>query len=541
MLKPVYVFGHRHPDNDSICSAVAYAYFKNETDPEKLYIPARLGPIPRETAWAFERWGATLPEEISHIHTRVTDVMTSEVIAIQQDSSMYDAGKVMRESGVRALPVLDEEGRVLGLLSQRSLAMRYLEETRLGGFSEMPVTVEKLAQVVEGEILVGDKSMVIAGEVHIAAAEPETAVETVNPGDVVIMGNRKRTQPMALEAGAAVLIVTMGNRPEESVLELARQKGAVVILTQEHSYAVARRASLAQSVRDVMDDDLTLTTPESLLSDAQDDLFLSSQRELVVVDEERKCVGILSRTDVARGGRRRVVLVDHNEASQSAEGIEEASVIEIVDHHRVGDIQSAGPIMFLNMPVGSTATIVATRFFDSGVEMPREIAGIILSALLTDTVLLKSPTTTQVDHDVAARLCEQLGIDMMTYGMELFKSKSAGVEFSAKRAVNADIKEYRAGDHVIAIAQYEAVDLTDVFNHEADIISEMEAIRHQRDYDVVVLMATDIIREGSQMFAVGDIKLAEKAFDVSFAEGSVWMDGVLSRKKQVAARFMDAS
>lgn len=540
-MKPIYVFGHRHPDNDSICSAVAYAYFKNATDPNNTYIPARLGPVPRETKWAFEKWGATLPEEISHIHTRVGDVMSSHVIMIKADRPMAEAGRVMRENDLRALPVVDDEGHVLGLLSQRSLAVRYLEETQIAGFGDMPVSVERLAQAVGGQILVGDKDRVVRGRVHIAAAEPETAVGAIAPGDVLILGNRKRTQPLALEAGASVLIITMGIRPDDEVLELAREKQAVIILTQEASYAVARRTSLAQAVGDIMDTDLTLTTPEALLTDAQDDLFSSAQRELVVVDGERRCVGVLTRTDVARGGKRRVVLVDHNEASQSAQGIEDASVIEIVDHHRVGDIQSAGPIMFLNMPVGSTATIIAMRFFELKTELPQEIAGILLSALLTDTVLLKSPTTTEIDHTIAEKLCAVLGVDMMAYGMELFKSKSEGVSFSAKAAVNADLKEYRAGDHVIAIGQYETVDLSEVFEHREQVICEMNTLVEQRGYDVVVLMATDIIREGSEMFAVGNLKIADKAFDTSFENGSVWMDGVLSRKKQVAARFMDAS
>lgn len=540
-MKPIYVFGHRHPDNDSICSAVAYAHFKNATDQSNTYIPARLGPVPRETKWAFERWGATLPEEITHIHTRVGDVMSSNVITIAAESPMLEAGRLMRENDLRALPVLDSEGHVLGLLSQRSLAVRYLEEVSIAGFGEIPVSVERLAQAVEGEILVGDKDRIITGAVHIAAAEPETAVGAISPGDVLILGNRKRTQPLALESGAAVLIITMGIAPEPEVLELARQKNAVIILTQEPSYAVARRSSLAQAVGDIMDTELTLTTPEALLTDAQDDLFSSAQRELVVIDGDRKCVGVLTRTDVARGGRRRVVLVDHNEAAQSAQGIEEASVVEIVDHHRVGDIQSAGPIMFLNMPVGSTATIVATRYFEAGIEVPKHIAGILLSALLTDTVLLKSPTTTSIDHEVAERLSSICAVDMMEYGMELFRSRSAGATFSAKGAVNTDIKEYRAGDHVIAIGQFEAVDLKDLFDHRAEVVSEMNALLEQHGYDVVVLMATDIIREGSEMFAVGTLKIAEKAFGVSFENGSVWMDGVLSRKKQVAARFMDAS
>jgi len=540
-VKPIYVFGHRHPDNDSICSAVAYAHLKNIVDPENSYIPARLGEVPRETQWAFERWGATLPEYISHIHTRVGDVMSAEVVTITANQPMIDAGDIMRGRGPRALPVVDDEGRVIGLLSQHSLATRYLEEVETIGFTERSVTASLLARAVSGEIIVGESERTVTGSVHIAADEPETVASVIAPGDVVIVGNRVRTQPLAIEADAGVLIVTMGKTPVREVLDLAREKGTAIILTEFGSYEVARKISMAQSVGDIMDTELTLTTPESLLSEASGDLFSSVQRELVVVDGDRRCVGILTRTDVARGGKRRVVLVDHNEQLQSAVGIEDAAVVEIVDHHRVGDIQSAGPILFLNMPVGSTATIVALRFFEQNVAIPREIAGILISALLTDTVVLKSPTTTKIDHEIVERLASILGIDYMEYGMELFKSKSNGAKFSAKGALNADIKEYRAGDLVIAIGQYETIDLSEVLDNREAVKKEMEALLETKGYDIVVLMATDIIREGSEMFVSGKEHMAERALGVTLKDGSAWMDGVLSRKKQVASRFMDAS
>ncbi|MBK5211261.1 MAG: putative manganese-dependent inorganic diphosphatase [Coriobacteriia bacterium] len=540
-MKPIYVFGHRHPDNDSICSAVAYAHLKNIVDSENTYIPARLGDVPRETQWVFERWGATLPEYISHIHTRVGDVMSSEVVTITANQPMIDAGDIMRGHGPRALPVVDDEGRVIGLLSQHSLATQYLEETEIVGFAERSVTVSLLARAVSGEIIAGDAEQIIAGRVHIAADEPETVASVITPGDAVIVGNRIRTQPIAIEAGAGVLIVTMGKMPAREVLDLAREKGTVIILTEFGSYEVARKVSLAQSVGDIMDTELTLTTSESLLSEASSDLFSSAQRELVVVDGDRRCVGILTRTDVARGGKRRVVLVDHNEHLQSAVGIEDAAVVEIVDHHRVGDIQSAGPILFLNMPVGSTATIVALRFFEQNVDMPREIAGILISALLTDTVVLKSPTTTKVDHEIVAKLAAMLDIDYRAYGMELFKSKSNGAKFSAKDALNADIKEYRVGDLVIAIGQYETIDISEVLDNREAVKKEMGDLLEAKGYDIVVLMATDIIREGSEMFVAGKERRAERALGITLKDGSAWMDGILSRKKQVASRFMDAS
>jgi manganese-dependent inorganic pyrophosphatase len=234
-------------------------------------------------------------------------------------------------------------------------------------------------------------------------------------------------------------------------------------------------------------------------------------------------------------------LVDHNEASQSAQGIEDAQVVEIVDHHRVGDIQTAGPILFLNLPVGSTATIVAERYRMLGVEPPRQMAAALLSAALTDTVLLKSPTTTDLDRDVVRSLGAIVEVDPLEFGMEIFKSRSAGATFSSESVVRADVKEYRVGDVHVAIAQYESVDLTDVMEHADEIRAHMETLRESRSYDLVLLMATDIVREGSEVFAVGKMRLAERALGVSLASGSAWMPGVLSRKKQIAARLVEAS
>lgn len=539
-MKAIYVFGHRNPDNDSICSAVAYAHLKNEVDPDNFYKPARLGPAPKETQWAFERFGLELPQEISHIHTRVIDVMTADVATVNVQDSMLKAGRIMRSQNLRALPVVDDDNKVLGLLSQHRLAILYLEEKEISSFKNYPTTVELIAEAVSGEIIVGDAQKVIDGDVHIGAAEPETVVDTVNPGDVLIVSNRVRTQPMAIKDGAAVLVITMGKMPAPEVIELAREKGCALILTDAHTYEAARRVSLANSVGDIMERELSLTTSETLLSEAKEDLLASAHRELVVVDEDHRVAGILTRTDVARGTRRPVVLVDHNESSQSAPGIEEAAVIEIVDHHRVGDIQSSGPILFLCLPVGATATIVALQYFELGVEMPQGIAGILLSALLTDTVLLKSPTTTQTDREVCDRLSKMLGLDYLEYGMELFASKQEGKQFLASETVRTDLKEFRVGDSTIAIAQHEMLSISDFMAHKEAVVAEMETLLSEKNYDAVVLMATDIVAEGSQIFVVGKKRLAERAFDTSFEEGSVWMDGVLSRKKQVASRFMES-
>lgn len=540
-MGPILVFGHRNPDNDSICSAVAYAHLKNITDPDEVYVAARLGDVPAETRWVFERFGVDLPDAIPHVHTRVRDVMTEEVVSISPEASMLQAGRMMRENDVRALPVVTDDGAVVGLVSQRMLAERYIEETEIAGFAEMPVSIARLARVLDGVVLSGDPAALVSGDVLIGAAEPDTMVSRIKPGDILIVGDRVRTQPMAIEAGVALLVVTTGVTPPDEVIALARSKGTALIVTEQDTYSTARLIALAHAIGDLMETDSLIVHPETLLSEAAEDLLSSHHREAVVIDDASRCVGVITRTNIARGIRRRVVLVDHNESSQSAAGIEEATVVEIVDHHRVGDVQTAGPIMFLNLPVGSTATIVAWRFSMLDVEMPRPIAGILLAALLTDTVLLKSPTTTELDRHMCDRLAAVAGEDPVEFGMQVFAARAAAGHVDPEDIVRTDLKEYRIGDVVAAIAQFEAVDIAPMIDGISAIREAMEALRVAKGYDIVVLMLTDIVREGSEIIAVGRVRTVEKSLDVSLDSGSVWMPGVLSRKKQIAARLVDSA
>ncbi|MDA3937568.1 MAG: putative manganese-dependent inorganic diphosphatase [Actinomycetota bacterium] len=539
-MGPVLVFGHRNPDNDSICSAVAYAHLKNLTDAENVYVPARLGPVPPETAWVLGRFGVQTPERVEHVHARVRDVMTENVVSISAQETMLEAGRLMREHGVRALPVVD--GSVVrGLINVRILAERYLDETQIRGFSGVPSTVGRLVSVLEGSLVAGDENATLGGDVLIGAMEPTTMLGYIKPGDTLVVGDRVRTQPMALDAGVACLIVTGGATPGDDVMELATRRGAAVISTFHDTYATARLINLSVAVADVMDTLVLAVGPDTLLSEASEDMLSSTNREAVVVSDTGALEGILTRTNVARGARRRVILVDHNETAQSAVGIESADVVEIVDHHRVGDVQTVGPILFLNLPMGSTATIVALRYEELGVDIPIAIAGVLLSAVLSDTVLLKSPTTTDGDRAVASRLAASLDVDPVEFGMDMFRMRTAGEEFSAKRAVEADLKEYRVGDISAAIGQIETVDLTHVMDHVDDIRTMMESLRVAKGYDLVVLMITDVVREGSEILAVGKTRLVERGLDVKLQDGSVWMDGVLSRKKQIAPHLVRAA
>ena len=535
----VLVFGHTSPDNDSICSAIAYAHLKNLIDPANVYVPARLGPVPPESAWVLAHFGVETPVEIAHVRIRVSDVMTTDVLTVGPDDTLATVGVLLSERGVRALPVV-KDGQVLGLVTVQALAVRYLENVTASGFAGRPVRVRRLVAALDGRLLAGGPDSMLSGGVLIGAMEPDTLARMVTAGDTVIVGDRKRSQPLAVSAGAACVVVTGGAEPSAEVLGLANGRGCAVIATGHDAFAAARLLELAHAVSEIMETDLLTVDPDTLLSEASEDLFASPQREAPVVDADGRLVGLLTRTNVARANRRRVILVDHNEIAQSADGVEEASVVEIVDHHRIGDVQTAAPIAFLGMPVGATATIVATRFRELGLDPPRHVAGLLLSAVLTDTVLLKSPTTTDLDREVSDWLAQLLDVDPAQFAMDVFRARNTGAEFSAEGVVCRDMKEYRIRDERVAIAQIETVDGAEVLAHRDEIVAFMEGLSRLRGFDTVVLMVTDVVREGSELLVVGRRRQVEKAFGTSFEGGSAWFDGMLSRKKQVAPRLVES-
>ena len=298
--------------------------------------------------------------------------------------------------------------------------------------------------------------------------------------------------------------------------------------------------SIYEKVDDVLEDDVLKLSADALLNEAIEDLMASSLREAVVLDDDGFCIGIVTRSDVATRPHRQVILVDHNETRQSAAGIEEAQVVEIVDHHRIGDVSTAQPIRFTNMPVGSTAAIVTSMYRNEGLQIPEPIAAVLLSACLTDTVILKSPTTTAFDRDQVAYLEGILGVDHMQFGLELFRCRGGEASMPVEKLVGADAKEFQVGDAVCLIAQRETVDLQTVLDREEEIREHLRHLVADRGYEFALLMVTDIIAEGSQFISEGNKRIVERAFNISCENGSTWMPGVLSRKKQVAARILSA-
>lgn len=460
MPKKVYVTGHKHPDNDSICSAVAYAYLKNECsknalkegkDIEYEYEPVRLGPLPPETKWIFKKYNIPVPRALRHVYGRVRDVMTKNPICVREDETVVLAGRRMRRNNVKALVVIDKKLNYKGLISTRMIADRYISAT--------------------------DK-----------------------------MGKNGKN----LTAVAADLI-----------------------------------QSLDEKVKDLMETDVLTVQGEDLLKDASTKLMKSSLREAVVLDDDKKrCIGIITRSDVARQLRKNVVLVDHNEASQAANGIDEANILEIVDHHRIADISTLNPIKFMNLPVGSTASIVTSEFENykhSNIPIPKPLAAALLSAILTDTIILNSPTTTAFDFRMADDLAKIVGVDVKEFGHTIFSHKLDEKNIKTKDLVSADSKEFQLGDTRVLICQYETIDPKKVMVREKDIRKYLSKLRKTNGYEFVLFMVTDIIKQGSLFVADGNLAILNRLFDIHCSgSGGTWMPGIVSRKLQVAPRILGA-
>lgn len=454
MAAPIIVVGHKNPDNDAICSAVGYAWLKNEITrlaaeegiEYPTYMAARLGPMPPETVGVFEKWGVETPPVVNNLHARVSDVMTADPLCIGAEGKIIDAGRVLRKHNIQALVVTNEDGTYRGLISTRMIAERYIAAT-----------------------------------------------------DV-------------LEQGASEMAV-----------------------------ASDLIASLDQTVGSIMESDILTLDAEDRLDEAAADLMNQPLREAVVLDEGNRPIGIVTRSDIAVHPHRKVILVDHNEIRQAANGIEDAEVVEIIDHHRIADVSTVNPIKFVNMPVGSSATIVTLEFERHKITPPKPIAAVLLSAIMTDTVLLKSPTATWTDERVVQYLAGILETDPMEFGMEVFSFRGGDDDMPIDDLVSADSKEFALGDGTVLIAQHETANLGAVMEREDEMRTYMKSLIANHGYEFVLLMVTDIIAEGSQFLVEGTHRTIDRAFDIeSDVAGGVWMPGILSRKKQVASRILEA-
>jgi manganese-dependent inorganic pyrophosphatase len=534
----VYVTGHKNPDTDSIASAIGYAEYKNLVDPENFYAPARLGEVNAQTGWALKRSGAKSPRLLRHIMLRVKDVMHEDLVLANRNDPLRSVGLVMAKNYIGQVPIVDDEGSLVGIVTERDLARMYVRESRgASTFAETPVSVGSMVEVLEGEIVVGEDGE-HSGQLWVISMSVDSIGRSIRPGDIVVVGDRTRAQRRVIELGVGVLVVSNGVRPEDEIVRMAEERGTTIVLSPLDSYVTSRMIQLSVPCWEVMTENPLTVEPEDLITEITQSVMEVHYRAAIAVDDDKVPIGVVSRTDLLNPQPRRVLLVDHAEVVQSVKGVEKAQIVEILDHHHVGDIETTTPIPATFDPVGSTATLIVERFKAAGLKLKESTAVMLLAAVLSDTVVLNSPTTTERDHEVVRYLEELLDLDAREFGMEMFEASSDVSGLSAEEIVGLDAKEYGTNSgETMCIAQVETVGKA-LLERKDDLLDALEELRGENGYVFAALMVTDIIEGGTELLCAGDCAPVERAFDSRAKNGVIDLPGVMSRKKQVAPKLL---
>lgn len=536
----IYVTGHRNPDTDSIASAVGYAELKRRLDPDNEYVPVRLGELNAQTRWVLERSEAQEPQILHHVLLRARDVMRERFPLASDHDPVREVGLFMARDDVDLVPVVDADARLAGVVTERVLARRYVRESREASRLDAPTAVGAIAGVIEGTQLVGEPQTEITGRVWVLAMASASLPMGFEAGDVVVVGDRPDAQRIALEVGVGLLVATNGTAVDEENLALARERGIAVVASPLDSYVTARMITLSAPSLSLMDREPVAVGPDDLVTDITETIKDVDYRAAVVVDRDRRPIGLVTRSDLVDPEPRKVLLVDHAEQAQSVVGVEHAEIVEILDHHHIGSIETRIPVRATFDPVGSTATLIIERFRQSGMEPSRSTAVLLLGAIMSDTVILNSPTTTERDRTVVAYLEQVLALDPTEFGREMFERTSDLSHVAAADIVGRDAKDYDAGGgRTLRIAQVETVGQT-LEERRDELLHALDDVREHEDAAVVALMVTDIMSKGTRLYASGDRPALEHAFGNGWEDGVVSLPGVMSRKKQVAPKLLSA-
>ena len=538
--KPIYTIGHRNPDTDSICSAIGYAHLKQALGEN--VVPARAGKVNAETKFALEHFHVEQPLLLTDLYPRVKDVLLDCKIVVKQHDTLRQLGEIMRDHDLRSVPVTDSKGILVGIVTVSDLAKRYFQELGMANLADMRVRYRDIIAAIDAKILVGGvESDFIKGEVRIAAGSIKMIQSHIKENDIVLIGDRhEETIIDCVKQGISVLIVTGDGRVSADVIEEAEKRGIFVLSTPYDTYTAARLINQCVPVRRIMHPDPVCFKPLDLLSDIKGTMEETNYRNYPVVENGR-LVGIVSRDNLTMPERDRVILVDHNERGQAVEGIEAAKIVEIIDHHRLGGIQTSEPIYTHAEPVGCTATIVANMHWHRDIDIPQSIAGLLLSAILSDTVLFKSPTCTPYDKKTAERLAEIAGVDIQEYGMAMLKAGSGIGDMTPMEIAKNDLKEFTIGDYRIIVSQISVMDTKEVMDLEPQLIEAMSTICEKEGFDMSLVMVTDILEEATYLLYAGSPKtLIGEAFKKDASGTHVYLPGVMSRKKQIIPPLSEA-
>ncbi|MFA6363787.1 putative manganese-dependent inorganic diphosphatase [Methanoregula sp.] len=525
-MNQIYCFGHRQPDTDSIASAIGYADFKNRSEPGR-YVPARCGELNAESRFMLERFGSAEPVFVPSVEPRLSDITYKPVFALPEDVPTVDVATLMAQEGIRNVVITDAAGKPVGMIGEHALANAYIGTLHLAELAVTPVPIGTLARVLSAEVIVSAHP-ILEGRVYIAIDALHVTLAKMTAKDIAVVGDNEPAQLALVSAGIAALIIAEGAPVGDRVITAAQQRGVSVLSTNLDAYGVGKMINLSLPARELMESNVPVLTFADTLAHARQVVAGSKFRAACVVTGDGTLAGVLTRTTLLDDVRRSVVLLDHNEASQAVTGIEEADVVEIIDHHRLGAITTLKPIRFFNDPVGATSTIIARKYMESGLTPSREIAGILLCGILSDTLALRMSTTTHQDKKAIRYLSpiaeedpEKLGIALLERGMDL-----SGMSLEALLA--KDTKMFTLSEKTVQIAQVMVPSFTWNRARNTEITTVLEKSRASSKADLSLALFTNVLEDASDLYGAGDPTLLLALFDKHLPAR---LPGVMSRKK----------
>lgn len=531
--KIVYVIGHKNPDTDSICSAIAYAHFKNVTDKRFLFTPARAGKINEETHFVLERFGVPAPNELDSLAATVSDLELKKPVSIHERDSVQSLALLVRETGVRSVPVVDEAGRVTGIVGLKDIARHYMESVGFADLSGAPISLDILVKTLDGRVISNSgRTQLLTGRVCTAAMQKGTLLNRMQPGDVMVIGDQQDIQLELIRAGCSALIVTNGMPIGADVIRAAEEHKVLLLSSPHSAFATVQLMTMSEPVASLICKNIPSVGLYTPLSELRRIILESEYRSAIVGDSDSRLIGFITRTDLLTPVRKKAILVDHNELSQAVENIEDAEILEIIDHHRVGDISTAAPIYVYNDPVGSTCTVVAHIMLLYQIHIPVEIAGLLLSGILSDTLLLTLSTTTERDREAARKLAGIAGVSLKEFGKELLHASINIEGKTAAELISADFKEFLISGKKLGVSQMMVLDCADIDLREEDLLAELERLRISNDYDLTALLVTNPVSSSHERVLLsGELWMVEKAFNLKVEERICVVPRVMSRKK----------
>ncbi|MBQ9612703.1 MAG: putative manganese-dependent inorganic diphosphatase [Lachnospiraceae bacterium] len=537
----IRVIGHKNPDTDSICSAISYAYLKNQIS-DRVYAPRRAGEINRETAFVLQHFGVEQPRLSVDMKAVIANIDIRQEPGVDGEMSLKAAWQHMMDQNIDTLCVIDDEDNLMGLISVKDIANANMNLFDITVLSESQTSYRNLLETLDGTMLLGDPdARITRGSIRIGTS-PEAIEELVQEGDIVLVTNRYEAQICAIDWGADCIVVCANATVPQRLLDRAQQSGCSVIQTHHDTYAAARLMSMSVPIRHYMlAEDLATFNTGTPVDEVKKVMASMRHRYFPVLDKEGHYCGVVSRRNLLNMHPKKVILVDHNERSQAIDGLEEAEILEIIDHHRIGTLETSGPVYFRNEPVGCTATIVHAMFAENNVEIPKHIAGLLLSAILSDTLMFHSPTCTMLDKAAAKELAEIAGENIEEYATKMFEAGEDLTGRSAEDLLYTDFKEFAIGEHTISVGQGFFMSKKAYQEAEVLIRSILEGTQERSHNDMIFYMLTSIPDQSTLLLYAGKEadELVREAFHVETQNNSAQLPGIVSRKKQLIPPLRD--